>query len=631
MPTDAQLWPLSRLGTVKGQDGQPPVYDPKDPVHYAVPEFQRSLVWPKKKQRLLIQSILRGYPIGALLLVEYGKEAVDLPDGSTKPAPSYGIIDGLQRSNAIANHLARPLEVVTTEALDIAQVQGLAAALAAETGSDVDADDVEDALLAWMHRTLTTDPVAGFEHDTALDAVTDALSLPSVDRGQAKRLRPHLIKLLESIKAAVDISAIKIPILVYSGPRADLPEIFARINTQGTVLSKYEIFAAAWVGSQVNIADADIRKAIDLRYAALEKEGFQILRDKTAATYSLFDYFYGLSQVLGQRFPRLYSASEAKRGTSSVAFPVAALVLGRPVDEMANLPNLLPQLSDGTYDVAPLETAILASAALVNNILAKHLGLSLTKEGEALAHGELQMASIVAAASTYLYDASKSLKKRPLSASLRKKLESGIPQHYLYDILRQEWRGPLYTYAYERVWAADGKRAGYYERPVDKKGFRAALATSLLEQLSEATRTRRNITATDRAVLKFIYSAIITTGEQQKFKFDVEHLIPVGRIQKMTENQDPWPIGALANLAILPSDANRAKNSLTLAEYVALPKGGPDPETLKMVQKLSLVPMQDVAIPKAGGADIMSESEYKQFLERRWAVMSKTLIKNLGL
>ena len=628
--TEATTWRLSKLRAAKGREGNLPISERHDPTAFYVPEFQRSLVWPEKKRSSLIQSIIRGYPIGALLVVEHGdKTEVELEDGTTTKATTYGIIDGLQRTNAIADHLAAPLKDVTEDVLDDRQVEDLTAAIAAESGTSVVAEDVQAALMTWLHATKVADESAGFEHDAALDAITGTLELPDFDRHQAKRLKPLLIALLKHIKLAVDISDQKIPVLIYSGPDSDLPDIFERINTQGTVLSKYEVFAAAWFKCHVKVADPEIRKAIDGRYDTLIKEGFQVLRGNKGTTYGLFDYFYGLSQVLGKRFPRLYSKKDAANGKSSVAFPLAALVLGKPVDAMARLPELLTKKADNTYDVAALETAILESASFVDQILANFLGLDLRKEGDALAHGELQMASIVAGAATYLFDAKNHLKKKRLSAANRKKLERAIPQHYLHDILRQEWRGPLYTYAYQRVWSDEYKPAGHYARPINKTVFQTALTTSLAEQLLLTSHSRRNITAVDRAVLKFIYSGLITSGEQNAYDFDVEHLIPVDRLKKMTEKIDPWAIGTLGNLAILSQGTNRTKKSQTVAEFVSRATNPPDTATIALIQKLTLVPIAQVAIPQVQGDDAMTPAQYLDFVTARWKAMSTVLLTRL--
>ena len=42
------------------------------------------------------------------------------------------------------------------------------------------------------------------------------------------------------------IASTIIPVIVYTGDENNLPEIFDRINSQGTPLDQYEVYAVAW-------------------------------------------------------------------------------------------------------------------------------------------------------------------------------------------------------------------------------------------------------------------------------------------------------------------------------------------------------------------------------------------------
>lgn len=626
MTTTAELWPLRRFRAAKF----PEDVESQEPYSFTVPEFQRSLVWPPRKQEALVQSLIRNYPVGAVLLVGLGPKDVTAADGSAIRTQNFAIIDGLQRINAIAQHLKYPLESVTEDVLEDAVLAEIVSALEDLFGGDVDSGAVGDAILEWIRQVKEPDPLRGYEHDSLLSTICEALGLVEPDRQGARTLKPSLLRLLKSIEKSVDISARQIPVLIYSGPRADLPEIFERINTQGTVLSKYEVFAAAWFDELVEVRDKEIKKAIRGRYKALTDEGFELQGERSPDTFSLFDYLYGLSQVLGLRFPRLFSRRDARRGKSSVAFPLATLVLGKPLSEMPSLPDFLPRKPNNTLDLGRLEAVILESAAAADHALANYLGIQLQNEGEALAHGELQMASVVAAFAAQSHDPWKGFKRRPGAAAGKKKLDHAVPQHYLYDILRQQWRGSLYTYAYERVWAQPGKPSQFYLSPITKDQMDSVLKTSFTEQLTAVSHKRKNVTAVDRAVLKFIYSGVITSGEQAKHKFDIEHLIPVDRIVKMTTGKEPWALGALGNLGILPSGPNRIKKSETISEYFGRTRRPPDAETKALVTKLALVPTADVAIPKVAGKDAMSPEDYLSFVSARWGKMSSLLLDRLG-
>lgn len=55
------------------------------------------------------------------------------------------------------------------------------------------------------------------------------------------------------------IASTVIPVIVYTGDENNLPEIFDRINSQGTPLDQYEVYAAAWpVQQKFMIKDSQI-------------------------------------------------------------------------------------------------------------------------------------------------------------------------------------------------------------------------------------------------------------------------------------------------------------------------------------------------------------------------------------
>ncbi len=79
-----------------------------------VPSFHRGLKWGERHVIELFDSILRGYPIGSLLLWEHaadagrvhiGPIAVDAPETRT----AWWVVDGQQRLTALTAALTRPL------------------------------------------------------------------------------------------------------------------------------------------------------------------------------------------------------------------------------------------------------------------------------------------------------------------------------------------------------------------------------------------------------------------------------------------------------------------------------------------------------------------------------------------
>ncbi|MFL6373982.1 MAG: DUF262 domain-containing protein, partial [Pyrinomonadaceae bacterium] len=75
---------------------------PEKKQRIIIPKFQRTLVWAKEQKKDLINSIKRGFPIGAILLYKVG----DDEDGTTR----YNLIDGLQRSSTLRQYALQPTQ-----------------------------------------------------------------------------------------------------------------------------------------------------------------------------------------------------------------------------------------------------------------------------------------------------------------------------------------------------------------------------------------------------------------------------------------------------------------------------------------------------------------------------------------
>ncbi len=76
-------------------------------IRASIPALQRGLVWSPQQNELLWDSILRGFPIGSVVLTRYSvklKKTTETADGSIQ----YHLLDGQQRCNAIAMGFSDP-------------------------------------------------------------------------------------------------------------------------------------------------------------------------------------------------------------------------------------------------------------------------------------------------------------------------------------------------------------------------------------------------------------------------------------------------------------------------------------------------------------------------------------------
>lgn len=193
-----------------------------------IPHFQRPFRWGREDIRRLFDSVLRGYPIGSVLLWTRPAPEQELVLGNLHiSAPAMGkawwVVDGQQRITSLAN------------ALHPTAAQDPKFAL----GYDLDTDQFV---------TLR----AGSERTVPLPVLFDLTQLIQWF-GERPESQQYLTRASEVAKA---IRQFKVP--AYQVEQEDvevLQDIFDRLNNYGKRLSKAEIFTALTAGAEDDAAD----------------------------------------------------------------------------------------------------------------------------------------------------------------------------------------------------------------------------------------------------------------------------------------------------------------------------------------------------------------------------------------
>lgn len=587
-----------------------------------IPRFQRSLVWSDEQRRVLIDSIHRGYPIGSLLLYKR-------PNPSSE-ADLYQVVDGLQRTSTLVEYAKRPLSFAPTTLFPSATLVRVANLLEKESGH------VQRVLADWMSSTERLDFKAGFSPKKLAARMCSDLE---VDPAQvAEDLEDLLGEGLDALRKEVDITGVGIPVVTYVGDESELPEIFERINQRGTKLNKYEVFAATWINSETQVNSEAVRIAINNKYNALLSRGFAISGlelDKKIQDFNLFEYLFGLGKTLVGGHPLLFSepAEPDPAETEPAAFSLTCVALGQQLSMMKALPKFMPRTQDGLIEPTKMEEALLASAEAVQSWLRPFTGLKLNSGSVDLAHGELQIVSMIARAAVGRWDTRGAWTELPGWKEDWARLEAAMPQHYLMDLVEETWRGPIYTTVFNRVWqTSDDKSSAitgaspHYTRVIDRPTWENALNAWFEKQLMREQRTRPYVRALDRIFLRYVYTNLVSHMADQKTTFELEHLFPVSRLRdEIGTDSSGWPISALPNLALFTKALNREKSSQTISEYVAA-NNLPDHEQEKL-DKYLLCDVPEVSIPSTG----LTKDAYVAFLRKRWETMKANLYANLEI
>jgi hypothetical protein len=191
-----------------------------------IPMFQRDFVWTKEQTAKLVDSIIKGFPIGTFILWKTTEEMravrnignVELPETPKGDAAFY-VLDGQQRITSL--YAVRKGVVFNKEGEEIDYSQ-----ISIDLDQDPDSDE----------QVVITDPPDDSPFITVHKLLTGTVT------EFAKLYSPYLEKIdaYRSRLTGYDFSVIVIP----EYPIDIAVEVFTRINTGGTVLTLFEIMVA---------------------------------------------------------------------------------------------------------------------------------------------------------------------------------------------------------------------------------------------------------------------------------------------------------------------------------------------------------------------------------------------------
>lgn len=304
-----------------------------------IPDFQRNFVWKSKKKEQLLDSLFRGFPIGAITLYE-DKNA-------------YYIIDGLQRINTLNQYLSRPAAIISFERFYKKVELDIQDFLEREK-LGVEGLSIKKCIKTWYEKLGT---LYEFEKVSVLYSI-----LKNSDKKIAKAFESlELVeRLLDILKTKIEIAHDDIALIIYRGNKEDLPELFKNINTGSVALSQYEILQSVWndyVLDRSLIVDAS--EAFD-RELELIRDDYEIDAVKEAGVFDIFKNIIGVNHMICCReqcgvlfkfsgFKRIPKPKDFKNGivkyydNDSIAFEIYSTVLRKAPNKIVDAVDLVYQ------------------------------------------------------------------------------------------------------------------------------------------------------------------------------------------------------------------------------------------------------------------------------------------------
>lgn len=571
-----------------------------------IPKFQRNLVWSGKQKKEFIDSIKKGFPVGALLLFKTETE---------KDITKFNLIDGLQRTTTLKQYSEAPTDKLFFDGKNIDE-ELLKKLLNLINKPDLDESSLSSSIVAWVTSLKGFEESKGFSSADLTTYLNETLDL-NMDLESFNKFREEAVLFVEDIKNDSNISSFNIPLLIYSGPVDNLPLIFERLNSKGTQLNKYQIYAAAWTDEPFEISNTKIIAKIKAKYESLISEGYEVDNfdpdNFNTSKFSCFEYIFGFGKLLCEEYPLLFSGNAKEEKEDSIGFNIVNLCLGKPFSEMKTLPQ-----DFANYDTVKLENCILDAIEFVNNALKAQLGLKMNnKKDVSIVHTEMQIVSMVGKVFHSKYDAHLNIKSS--WDNKKDKLKENLKYHYLYDILKESWKGSGDTRAYRLA------KDDYYENPITKQQWVNIFEEWLNTELQKREKKRIAIKSQSVLFLKYLYVKVLLAEHQTSdLQFDMEHIVPVEKLKSIA-GEEGIPISAFPNLCLLDKSLNAKKQSKTFYEYLnnLVEKGewtkDQAEKSVEKIETYSFTTADDLKFVTSD--DGFTPENYESFLKARYEVL----------
>ena len=352
---------------------------------------------------------------------------------------------------------------------------------------------------------------------------------------------------------------ISIPVIVYTGDENNLPEIFDRINSQGTPLDQYEVYAASWpVNQKYKISNAEIIEYVVRKYDTFTEDDFQIhgysreeMRSKKQV--NAFEYLFGLGKYLVNKYEILGFNKNLSEDTVN---PLAFELVNACLNDTDRIKTLYRNLQ--TLNLDEFEAALHCAIEFVNNailVITKFKGNS--RNANKIFHSKYQILSMISTTFKEMYSDGDYSKQDAMWSERKNIIANNLVQYYVYDIITNYWSeggtGKIHAAA----------KPNRYMIEIPGRAWMVALDGFFERSMLRAESKKvANPRSEEFVMLNCIYLKTFTAMDQLSIdKFDVEHIAPKEQMRKLIDscNGEGLPISCIANLCYLPEYINRSK------------------------------------------------------------------------
>lgn len=514
----------------------------KDNKKIAVPMFQRGKRWGDRQQRTFIDSLIKGFPVGTMLFYE------TFEDGKQ----TYILVDGLQRGNSIKKYMNNPTDFFYDSSISDDFCKSVLLLVHADVSANYNV--VRSILTNFIKEQKTFKNLQFYEPARAIAEKFNAVAAIG-------NLITVIAEFFEERQALYDqIASTVIPVIVYHGEEENLPDIFDRINSQGTPLDQYEVYAAAWpVNKRFKISNMDIVECAIKKYDSFVESGFVIHnydREKMRKSMKVnaFEYLFGLSKYIVSKYDILgFQKNLADDTVNPLGFELVNACLN-DTDRIRTLYQNIYAIKDIDAFEKALYKAIEFVVESVSPII-RFKGNN--RSGSKLFHSKYQILSMVSTTFKEMYTKNNYSIINESWNEEKETIAKNLRHYYVYDNITNFWgeggSGKIHSVA----------KPNRYKTEISPRTWRNALDGFFDKSMFRMeSKQIQNPKSEELVLLNCIYLKTFTAMDQLSIdKFDVEHIAPKEQMKRLisTTEGTGLPISCIANLCYLPEYVNRSK------------------------------------------------------------------------
>ena len=518
-----------------------------------LPSFQRRLVWSKKEKEAFIETLHKGYPFGAILIYKY------------EDRDKNSLIDGLQRYTTMKDYKENPWKYVdfsdevdeTINILDFDR-ESISAKVLKETKQEIN---------SVVQNLVKSDKIA--ESNSLYSVLKDtSLISHSLNGENILPLGKLQDQIREKLSNYLNVSKIEIPTITFLGNENELASVFENLNRGGKKLSKYQVFAAQWSSSEINLSDTFFnKKLLEInieRYNELTSEreieitnfNEKDLRESMKINFSEFCYAFG--KLIIEKMPVFWN-NPTEDLINEIGYSSLAITLNI---ENKNLSEIIndKEIFTGDFIEVYIEK-VLSIYSDINNRFKKPLKMPGHKKVIYQSKNATNFQLLSFFGSLWVTKHSINKDKGLVENLSRYSKEynnilNNFLGYYIYDIVTSRWSGSGDSKLDEIII----KKSKRYSVAIEKDTLETALLSWIDEKNSKYNILFDNVT---KSICTIIYS--FDSDQFTEQNYDFEHIISRNFLNKIDKAKG-IPGGLLGNIMLLDSNHNRSKQQLSLYE-----------------------------------------------------------------